>query len=77
MVEPERLVAEPRHHVERMRYEEHRTTAATEVGELVQTFVGERLIAHRENLVHQEHIRIDVDRDGKAEAHVHARTSTS
>ena len=76
-VEPERLVAEPLDQAERVRDEQDRLAAPAELGELVEALVREALVADRQHLVDQQHVGIDVDRHGEAEAHVHARTSTS
>ena len=55
-----------------MRHEQDRLVAALELGELVEALVREALVADRQHLVDEQHVGIDVDRDGKAEAHVHA-----
>ena len=72
-VEPERLVAEPRHEIQRVRDQQHGAAAASEIGKLVEALVRERFVADREHFVDEQHVRIDVDRDGEPEAHVHAR----
>ena len=48
-----------------MRHQQDRLAAATELGELVEALVGEALVAHREDLVDEEHIGIDVHGDGE------------
>ena len=55
-----------------MRDEQNRLAAALELGELVQALVREALVADREHLVDQQHVGIDVDRDGESQPHVHA-----
>ena len=55
-----------------MRDEEDRLAAALELGELVEALVGEAFVADGEHFVDQQHLGIDVDRDGEAEPHVHA-----
>ena len=55
-----------------MRHEQDRLPAALELGELVEALVGEALVAHRQHLVDEQHVRVDMDRDREAEAHVHA-----
>ena len=55
-----------------MRDEEHGLAAAAELGELVEALVRERLVADGEHLVDQQHVGVDVDGHGEAEAHVHA-----
>ncbi len=57
---------------ERMRHEQDRLAAALELRELVEALVGEALVADRQHFVDEQHVGIDVDRDGKPEAHVHA-----
>ena len=47
--------------------------APPELGELVEALVRERLVADGQHLVDQQHVGIDVDGHGEAEAHVHAR----
>ena len=76
-VHPQRLVAEALDQPERVRHEQDRLAAALELGELVQTLVSEAFVADGEHLVDEEHVRVDVNRDRKAEPHVHARTSRS
>jgi len=65
VVEPQRLVAEALDQRERVRDEENRPVAALELGELVETLVREALVADRQDLVDQQDVWIDVDRDGK------------
>ena len=72
-VEPQRLVAEALDQAERVRDEQDRLAAALELGELVEALVREALVADGEHFVDQQHVGIDVDRDGEAEPHVHAR----
>ena len=45
---------------------------AAELGDLVQALAREGFVAHRENLVDQKDVGLDVDRHGEAEAHIHA-----
>ena len=71
-IQPQRIVAEALDQPERVRDEQNRLAAALELGELVQALVREALVADREYLVNQQHIRIDVDRDGESQPHVHA-----
>ena len=70
-VHPQRLVAEALDQAERVRHEQDRLAAALELGELVEALVGEAFVADGEHLVDEEHVRIDVNRDGEAEPHVH------
>ena len=55
-----------------MRHEQDRLAAAPELRELVEALVREALVADREHFVDEQHVRIDVDRDGESEPHVHA-----
>jgi hypothetical protein len=72
-IEPQRLVAEALDQPERMRDEQDRLAAALELGELVEALVGESLVADRQDFVHEQDVRIDVDRHRETEPHVHAR----
>ena len=56
-----------------MGHEQDRLAAAPELGELVEALVRESLVADRQHFVDEQHVGIDVDRDGEAEPHVHAR----
>src|SRR5262245_54234940 len=71
-VEPERLVAESRHQVQRMRHEQNRSASAAEFRKLVETLVRECLITDREHFVDEQNIGVDIDRNRKTKAHVHA-----
>jgi hypothetical protein len=53
-------------------HEQDRLPAPLELGELVEALVREALVAHREHLVDEQHVGIDVNGHGEAEAHVHA-----
>ena len=55
-----------------MRHEQDRLAAPLELGELVEALVGEAFVADGEHFVDEQDVGIDVDRDGEAEAHVHA-----
>ena len=72
-VEPQRFVAEALDEIERVRDEENRLVAAAEFSELVEALVCETLVADCEHLVDQQHVGVDVNRDGEAETHVHPR----
>ena len=54
-----------------MGHEHDRPSAPPELPDLVQALAGERLVAHGEDLVDEEHVGVDVDGDREAEAHVH------
>ena len=73
LVEPVRFVAELLDQVERVRDEQDRLVAAAEFRELVETLVGESLVADRQHFVHQQHFGIDMDRNRESQAHIHAR----
>ena len=66
-VEPQRLVAEPLHHAERVRHQEDGLSPTPQLGELVETLVGEALVADREDFIHQQHVGVDVNGNGEAE----------
>ena len=70
-VHPERFVAEALDQAERVRHEEDRLAAPLELRELVEALVREALVADGQDFVDEQHIGVDVDRDGEAEAHVH------
>src|SRR5688572_28535222 len=55
-----------------MRHQENRLSAAFELAELVEALVREARIPNRKHLVDQKDIRVDVNRDGEPEPHVHA-----
>ena len=55
-----------------MRHEQDRLAAAPELGELVEALVREAFVADGQHLVDEQHVRIDVNRHGEAEPHVHA-----
>lgn len=71
-IEPDGFVAEPFDQTERVRHKEDRLASALELAELVEALVREAFVAHCEHFVDKQHIRIDVNRDGKPETHVHA-----
>ena len=71
-VQPERFVAEARDEIERVGHEQHRPAAAAELGELVEALVRKRFVADGEHFVDEQDVRVDVDRDGETEPHVHA-----
>ena len=71
-VEPQRFVAEPLDQIERMGHEQDRLAASLEFAELVEALVGKAFVSNGEHFVHEQDVRIDVNRHGKAEAHVHA-----
>ena len=53
--------------------DEHDGLAApAELADLVQALAGEGLVAHRQHLVDQQHVGVDVDGHREAEARVHA-----
>ena len=72
-IQPQRLVAEPLDEAERMGDQQNGLAAALELAELVEALVGEAFVAHGQHFVHQQHVRIDVNRHGEPEPHVHAR----
>ena len=56
-----------------MGYQQNRLAPAANFSELVETLVGEAFVTDRQNFVDEEDVGIDVNRDGKAEPHVHPR----
>ena len=72
-VQPYRLVAEALDHREPVGDEQNRLAAALELGELVEALQAEALVAHRQHLVHEEDLGVDVHGDGEPQPHVHAR----
>src|SRR5262245_52876674 len=71
-IQPECLVAEPRDEIQRVSHKEDGAAPSAEFSKLVETFVRERLVAHRKHFVDEQDIGIDIDRHRKTEAHVHA-----
>ena len=55
-----------------MRHQQNRFAAAPELRELVETLVREPFVANRQDLVHQEHVGVDVNCHREPEPHVHA-----
>ena len=75
--EPQDAVAHRAHGSEPVRDDDDRLARLLELGELVRASALERFVTDGEHLVDQQHVGVDVDRHGEAEAHVHARTSSS
>ena len=73
LIEPERTVAELLDDIERMRHQENRLVAAPKLRKLVETLHRERLVTDGQHLVDEQHLWVDVNRDGEPEPHVHAR----
>ncbi len=73
IVQPERLVAETLDEAQRVRDQQNGPVATPELRELVEALVREAFVANRQDLVDQQHVRIHVDGDCKAQTHVHAR----
>src|SRR5688572_24049679 len=71
-VKPQRFIAEPLDEVERMGDEQDRLAPSLEFAELIEALVGKAFVSNGEYFVHEQDIRIDVNRHGKAKAHVHA-----
>ena len=72
LVEPNGSIAESRHRAEVVGHEDDGLALRAELADLREAFVLEVLVADRENLVHEQHVRVEVHRDRKAEPHVHA-----
>ena len=71
VVDPQRFVTEALDEPQRMRHEQDGLAAPAELREFIEALVGKAFVAYREDLVHEQHVGIDVDRHGKPEAHVH------
>ncbi len=66
-------VAEPLDRRRVVRDEDDRAAALLELEDLAEALALELLVADREHLVEQEHVRLDVGRDREAEPHRHPR----
>ncbi len=73
VLEVEHAIAQLLHEDERVRHEENRLSAPRELRDRVEAAVRESLVAHREHLVHDENVRVDVHGHREAEPHVHSR----
>ena len=71
-VEPERLVAEPRHEIQRVRDQQHRPAATAELSELVEALVRKGFVADGQHFVDEQDVGIDMNGHGEPEPHVHA-----
>ena len=56
-----------------MRHQQDRASPSTQFREFIQALVRERLVADRQHLIHEQHVRIDVNSHSESETHVHAR----
>ena len=68
-----RPLAEPFDLSRVVRDEDDRAAPLLELEHLAEALPLERLVADREHLVEQKHVRVEVGRDREAEAHVHPR----
>ena len=68
-----RALAEPLDLGRVVRDEDDRAAALLELEHLAEALPLERLVADREHLVEQQHVRVEVRRDREAEPHVHPR----
>src|SRR5664279_324185 len=57
---------------EAMRDQDDRASVMLELLDLVEAFALERLVAHRQDLVDEQHLGIDVDGNSKCQADIHA-----
>src|SRR5688572_14889268 len=73
VIEPQRASAGRRDVIEIVRTEENRAPLFLELTDLVDALLLKVTVADRESLVDHQNVGIDVDGDGKREAHVHAR----
>ena len=65
-------VADALHQVEAVAHQQQGPPRRQELLDAPQAAMGERLVAHGQHLVDQQHVRVGVDGDGEAQAHVHA-----
>ena len=73
VLQQHRPAAEPLHRVHVVAHEKHRpTVAARNVRHATQTLLLELGVAHREHLVHDQHLGLEVRRDREGEPHLHA-----
>ena len=73
LAQQHRPLAEPLDLRRVVRDEDDRPAALLELEDLAEALALERLVADREHLVEQEHVRVQVRRDREAEPHVHPR----
>jgi hypothetical protein len=73
LVQPDSPVAEGPHRVGAVGNEEDRHPLPPQVVNPFQAFALEGLIPHRQHLVHQQNLRVGVDRDREAQPHIHPR----
>ncbi|CAA9292899.1 MAG: hypothetical protein AVDCRST_MAG11-250, partial [uncultured Gemmatimonadaceae bacterium] len=70
-VEQQRLGAQRRDAVELVRHDDHRDVAPQHLLQSVVRPLLEREVAHGEHLIDDQHVGLEVGRDGEAEARVH------
>jgi hypothetical protein len=75
--QPEDVVAHLLDQAEAVGDEHDGLAPAAELADLVQALAGERFVAHRQHLVDEQHLGIDVHRHREAEAARTCRTSRS
>ena len=73
LFEPDGVVAHVDHRLHRVRDDDDRLAVVLQLGEALQAFALEGLVADGEDLVHEQYVGLDVDRHREPEAHVHAR----
>ena len=73
VVQPCGLVAEGAHLLEAVGHDDDRAPLVLELGELVHALVLEFHVAHGQDLVDEEDVRLHGDGHGESQAHVHAR----
>ena len=73
LAQQHRSLAEPLDLRRIVRDEDDRPAALLELEHLAEALALERLVADREHLVEQQHVRVQVRRDREAEPHVHPR----
>ena len=71
LAQQHRPVAEALDRLRVVGHEDDRSPTALELGDLAEALALELLVADREHLVEQQHVRLDVRGDGEPEPHVH------
>ena len=72
MFQPQNMVANGLDIGEGVRHEDDSDAASTQLVDPAHTAVAEIGVAHRERLIHEEHLGIHVDGNGESQPHCHA-----
>jgi hypothetical protein len=73
LAQPQHVVAHLLHEAQAVRHQHDGLAAPSELADLVEALAGEGLVTHRQHLVDQQDVRVDVDGHREAQARVHAR----